>query len=198
MILLEDSNNKVDKHQKKNRYWEEHGIQVIRQRLPVGDYVLMNEKMADVIRRKTERGIKVKMMDLVGTYDVCVDEKSSIAELCQDVCGKDHNRFRDELIFAQNNGIKLHILVENDLDPINIKKKVVNTVIYKLEDLHRWTNPRLWIMEKGKQKYPRATKGSSLMKACMTLQKKYGCEFHFTSSRKAGAEVLRLLGVPFK
>lgn len=49
--------------------------------LPCGDYIIANEKVADVINRKKERGIPVKKMDFLGTYNVTVDTKKDIQEL---------------------------------------------------------------------------------------------------------------------
>lgn len=155
---------------------------MVRQRLPVGDYILVNDKVRDVFSRKEKRGIPVKMMDLLGTYSIAVDSKNSILELAGDVCGPDHDRFRDECIMAQNNGIKLVILVENE------------DGITTLKELHRWVNPRLWIRKYGKQVYPKATRGVTLMKACMTIEKKYGCLFLFCSPQDAGYMVLQILG----
>ena len=183
MTIIEDVNNKPGKHQLKNKFWTENGIEVIRQRLPVGDYVLMNDKIKDVFARKEKRGIPVKMMDLLGTYDVAVDSKKDIQELCGDVCGKSHERFRDECILAQNNGIKLIVLVENE------------DGIRELEELHRWVNPRLFIKRGGKQLYPKATMGVTLMKACMTMRHKYGCDFWFIDPYVAGAAVVTALSL---
>ena len=121
-------------------------------------------------------------MDLLGTYNVAIDSKNSIQELCGDICGKSHERFRDELILAQNNGIKLIILVENDVG------------ITQLSELHKWVNPRLFIHEHGKQKYPNATRGVTLMKSCFTMKKKYGAEFLFCKPEDAGKIIVELLG----
>ena len=182
-ILLEDVNNKPGKHSLKNQFWTDNGIEVIRQRLPVGDYVLANDKIQDVFQRKEKRGIPVKMMDLLGTYSVAVDSKNSIQELVGDICGKQHERFRDECILAQNNGIKLIVLVENE------------DGITDLHELHRWVNPRLWIRRGGKQLYPQATRGVTLMKAAMTMEKKYSVKFMFCKPEVAGTAVLSLLDI---
>ena len=154
-----------------------------------------NENTDDVFTRKEARGIPVKMMDLLGTYTVAVDEKYSIQELVGDVCGKSHDRFRDELKLAQNNGIKLFILVRNDPELVYSKNgtTVSNSTITSLKDLHKWVNPRLWIFQRGKQKYPKATKGIVLAKCCFTIQEKYGCEFIFCSSKDAGKKIVELL-----
>ena len=180
-ILLEDINNKPGKHIVKNQTWEENGIEVIRQRLPVGDYVMMNEKIYDVFERKTKRGIPIKMMDLLGTYEIAVDSKKDIQELCGDICGPQHERFRDECILAQNNGIKLIVLVENEDD------------VSDLTELHKWANPRLFIRRGGKQLYPKATRGVTLMKACMSMEKKYDVKFVFVSPINSAEAIVKLL-----
>lgn len=194
MVILEDQAQKMDKHKLKNLYWQKNGIDVIRMPLPVGDYIIGSEKVMDVIARKKMRGIAPKKMDFLGTYDVCVDSKFDIQELISDICGKQHDRFRDECILAMNNGIKLYILVENKGGQIK-GSKIVNPTIRRLEDLHKWVNPRLCIFKSGKQAYPSATKGVTLMKACMTIKRKYGTEFVFTTPEESGAEIVRLLNV---
>jgi len=195
MKLIEDKAQQQGKHRQKNRYWEQNGIQVLRYPLPVGDYILVNDKVQDVLDRKAARGIEPKKMDFLGTYDVCVDSKFSIQELVSDICGKSHERFRDECILSQNNGIRLIILVQNDYEVVYNRngKTIENYTITDLKDLHKWVNPRLWIFRSGKQAYPGATRGAVLMKACLTMEKKYGVEFQFCSSRDAGKKVVELL-----
>lgn len=195
MIICEDLGNKEGKHKKKHDYWDKKGIEIKRIPIPVGDYIAMNDKIADVINRKTVRNIPIKKMDLLGTYKVCVDTKKDIQELVGDICGKQHERFRDECILAQNNGIKLYVLVENDREVVNSRLNVVNEPITKLSDMHRWVNKRLWIRKGGKQVYPNATKGITLQKACYSMQQKYGVEFLFCTSQESGAKILELLNV---
>lgn len=211
MILLEDKGQQAGKHEDKNQYWKELGIEVTQVPLPVGDYVLANNKVMDVIFRKDKRGIPLKKMDFLGTYDVCVDTKKDIQELVGNVCGKQHARFRDECILAQNNGIKLYVLVQNVGGSVKGTKDFYNPTIMKLEELANWQNPRLFEMKnsneiighcrngkpryKRVQKYPGATKGETLMKACKTMQEKYGVEFVFCHNSEQGAKVLELLGM---
>lgn len=191
MVILEDQAQKLDKHKLKNLYWQKNGVDVIRMPLPVGDYIMGTEKVMDVIARKKMRGIAPKKMDFLGTYDVCVDSKFDIQELISDICGKQHDRFRDECILAQNNGIKLYILVENKKAAIT--KDIWNPTIRDLSELHTWKNPRLFIRRSGKQLYPSATRGITLQKACYTMEKKYGCKFLFCTPEESGAEIVRLL-----
>lgn len=175
MILLEDTRNQVSKHKMKNNWFAENDIEVRRTKLYVGDYTLpANQK-------------------------ICVDTKENIGEIVNNICGKSHERFRNELIRAQEAEIQLYILVENE-DGINC-----------LEDVKKWHNPRLDIYVRDtsnllgyyqngrprfgkKRKYPTATKGITLFKAMYTMQEKYGARFIFCHPNEAGAKVIELLG----
>lgn len=192
LVLIEDKSQKQGLHAIKNAYWEKQGIDVIRMPLPVADYIIANEKVMDVIARKRMRGIEPKKLDFLGTYDVCCDSKQSITELVSDLCGKQHERFRDQCILAQNNGIKMYVVVENRGGVIK-NSKIVNPTIRRLEDLHRWVNPRLCLWRSGKQLYPSATKGITLQRICMTMQRKYSVEFVFTTPEESGAKIVELL-----
>ena len=173
MIILEDSRNKTGKHTKKNQYFESQGIRVERTKLYVGDYTLPTDQ------------------------SICIDTKENIQELIGDICGKQHERFRSELVRAQESGIQLYILVENEGGFIG-KSNVITPTIKRLEDLHKWINPRLFIMCRGKdgkfiQKYPTATNGQRLMKICMTMESKYGCKFLFCRPTESGQIIVNLL-----
>lgn len=192
-MLIEDKGQQEGKHILKNRYFDCHDIEVLRAPLPVGDYIVASDKVFDVIKRKCDRKMEVKKMDFLGSYDVSVDTKKDIQEIIGNVCGKQHARFRDECILAQNNGIKLYMLVENT-DGVKC-----------IEDLFRWHNPRLerynkiaYMHNYGKwlntplPKTP-PTSGQTLAKALLTMQKKYGVEFRFCRPDEAGAIILKLL-----
>jgi ribosome-associated protein len=168
MIILEDTRQAEGKHEIKHSWFEANGIEVRRTKLYVGDYTLPTNQ------------------------SICVDTKKDIQELVGDIIGQ-HERFKAELIRAQEAGIKLYILVENESFTIR-GKNVESPFISRLEDLHRWVNPRLWIRKHGKQAYPNATRGITLQKACCTMQKKYGCEFVFCTPRDAGRRIIELLG----
>lgn len=70
-----------------------------------------------------------------------------------------------------------------------------------LEDIIFWENPRLkiydWVVVNGhpvkKQKYPKATKGTSLYKSLKTIRDKYGVEFRFCDKGETGFKILELL-----
>ena len=185
MILLEDTRQQACKHNIKHKWFESNGIEIRRTKLYCGDYSLPTDQ------------------------SICLDSKKDIQELISDICGKQHERFRNELIRAQEAGIKLYILVENRGGLISGTKDIYNPTIRTLEDLHKWKNPRLFIMKpsnevvgytksgspgyKRVQKYPSATKGITLQKACYTLQEKYGCKFIFTTPEDSGKRIIELL-----
>ncbi len=193
VVLIEDKANKEGAHELKNSYWKKNGIEVMRFPLPVGDYIVGSEKVMDVIARKKMRGMEPKKMDFLGSYDVCVDSKFDIQELVSDICGKQHDRFRDECILAQNNGIQLYIVVENKGGLIKYTRDVYNPTIRDLKDLHKWANPRLFVRKSGRQAYPNATRGITLQKACYTMEKKYGCKFIFCTPEESGKRIVDLL-----
>lgn len=188
MIILEDVAQKAQKHEVKRKYFESQGIEIARVPLPIGDYVLSNEMIEDVFRRKEARGIPVKKMDLLGTYKVCVDTKFSIGELYSDLI-QQHTRFRDEAILSQNNGIKLYILVEN--------KDGITCV----EDMVKWKNPRMfqyrkaWRMAKvNKEKEPKPPASNvQLIKIMHSMSRDYGISFLFCKPQNAGRRVIELL-----
>lgn len=171
MIILEDTRQQDSKHNKKKQWFEKNGIEVKRTKLYVGDYTFPKNQ------------------------SVCVDTKKDIQELIGDICGKQHERFREELIRAKEADIKLYILVENEPITINERKGIYSPFIDCLDNLHKFVNPRLFIWKNGKQLYPTATKGITLQKACMTMEKKYGVEFIFCRPYQAAEKVIELLAM---
>lgn len=194
-MILEDMGQKIGEHTHKNNYWKSNSIEVKRVPLPCGDYILANDKVLDVIKRKGKREVDLKKMDFIGTYDVSVDSKRDIQELIGNVCGKAHARFRDECILAQNNKVKLYILVENEDGITDIKQLFswqnprmhrYNKIAY-MHNLGKWQNIPL---PKGKP-----TSGEVLAKSLLTMQLKYGVEFLFCNPNESGKKILELLGV---
>ena len=192
MLIYEDKGNKEGKHIIKNKWWSEQGVEIVRIPLPVGDYVMNNPKIEDVISRKAKRGVDLKKMDFMGTYNISVDSKQSIMELISDFQAE-HERFRDELLLAKNNGIKLYIVVENDFQWISQKKNIYNTPVKEIKDLFRWKNPRAFIFKNGKQAYPNCAKGSWIAKTCMTMENKYGCKFMFCKPDESAEMIIKIL-----
>ena len=90
MWLIEDTRQQAGKHETKHRAWADHGDNLVRCALPVGDYALPPR--------------------------VAIDTKASMQEIAQNIGGssEEHGRFRRELQRAQDIGCHLYILVEND------------------------------------------------------------------------------------
>ena len=170
MIILEDSRQQEHKHDTKLKYFAEHDVEVRRTKLYIGDYTLPTNQ------------------------SICVDTKFCIAELISDICGKQHERFRNELLRAQESGIKLIVLVENESDYIPYtNKKIRNEQVNSLKDLFSWKNPRLFIRKGGKQVNPGATKGATIAKACITMENKYNVKFEFCHPKDSGKRIIELL-----
>lgn len=194
MIIVEDKGQQANKHEIKHKWFEQNNIDLLRHPLPVGDYILYTDEVADVIKRKEKRGIDVHKMDFLGSYKVCVDTKKDMQEIAGNVCGKQHPRFRDECILAQNNNIALYVLIEN------------KDGVKSIDDVFRWQNPRLRrynyikkMQSVGKYQNVKLsqtppTSGKTLAKALLTMQLKYGVEFLFCKPEEAGQRILELLG----
>lgn len=122
-------------------------------------------------------------------------QKILIQELLLDFYEQRHGSFHRELKRAENSGIKMFVLVENE------------DGIRNLEELKRWENPRLHRYNKiaymhriGKwnniplpKKPP--TDNMTLYKALCTIQSRYGVEFLFCKPDEAGQKILELLKV---
>ena len=151
MILLEDTRQQAKKHDIKHQWFEKNGITIRRQALYVGDYTLPTNQ------------------------SVCVDSKFSIQELVGDICGKQHERFRNELLRALDAGIKIIVLCEHGSD------------ITCLEDVYFWDNPRI-------KQSPKATTGQALYATLCTIRDKYNVQFEFCDKKDTGRRIMEILG----
>ena len=111
---------------------------------------------------------------LLNDQTTCIDLKRNLQEVAGNVC-QDHARFVRELERAREYGIKLLFLVEH------------GGAIKTLEDVQNWNNPRLKVS-------PYAVTGKRLYKIMLTMQEKYGIEWHFCDKRVTGKRIIELLG----
>ena len=149
MTIQIDSREKARAIQKILAEFEKRDIKHFVSKLPVGDYIsLDNPRFA-------------------------IDRKQSLAEVAVNV-GQDHARFKRELERAEEYGIKLIFLVEH------------GGSIKTLEDVQNWVNPRL-------KEHPLALTGPRLYKIMLTMQNKYGIEWHFCDKRCTGKRIIELL-----
>lgn len=137
-------------------------------------------ELARVQRQIEKKGVKTINSKLyVGDYQsldnprLVIDRKKDLQELCSNVC-QQHERFRRELVRAQDAGINLIILVEHGGD------------IHELEDVFFWDNPRI-------KDSPRATTGRALYRSLLTIRDRYGVRFEFCDKRHTGERIVELL-----
>lgn len=195
--IAEDKGQQKKKHEVKHKWFADNGIELVQLPLPVGDYILLDERVQEVVER---RGDKLKKMDLLGVTKISVDTKKDLGEVTNNICGKSHARFRDECILAQQNGIKLIVLVEH------------SRFIKSLEDVGNWKNPRVWqycrkygiptkgdidaeiaeFVAHGGSKPP--TSGTQLAKAMQTMSDKYGITWMFCDKKDTGRVIVETLG----
>jgi len=203
MKIAIDKGQQAGKHEVKHSWLRENGHELLELPLPVGDYIEITDAVQSVIDR---RGDRLKKMDFMGVVNVSVDTKKDMQEVVGNISGRSHARFRDECILAQQNNIKLYILVEH------------GGKVNSLEAVKDWKNPRQYLYEKKIRKLyniPKGadfqeeidelkehgakikrgpTTGEELYKAMTTMQEKYGCEFVFTDKKNCGQMIIELLG----
>lgn len=181
MTIIEDTRQQIGKHIKTNEQLERLGIKILRSKLPCGDYA--------------------NMLNM----SVVIDSKKDLQECVNNICGKLHERFRRECQLAQDNGIKLIILVEH------------GGYIKSLESVKDWINPRQFMYEREIRKefgIPKGadfqaevaelkshgakivrgpTTGEELYKAIVTMSEKYSVEWVFCEKKDTGSKIIELL-----
>lgn len=152
MIIQIDSREKPRAIQKILKDFKEHDVKFYSSKLYVGDY--MNPKRPDVV----------------------VDRKQNLSEICANVGSNaaEHERFRSEIIRANEVGIKVIVLIEHGRG------------YSKLEDIKFWQNPRL-------RESPRATSGEKLYKILRTMCDKYDMDVTFCEKNETGKRIRELL-----
>lgn len=149
MIICDTREHKSEWERIKAQF-DRLGVKYDRSKLYVGDYQSLNNAL------------------------LVVDRKQHLGEICSNVC-QQHERFRAELIRAQEAGIKLIILCEHGG---NIKT---------IEDVYFWDNPR--------KKYSKgALDGQRLFKMMRTMTQKYGVEWQFCTKQQTGRRIAEILG----
>lgn len=118
-----------------------------------------------------------------------VDRKKDLQEIISNVTVQ-HDRFRRELIRAEESGIQIIVLCEH------------GEGIKCLDDIRDWDNPRLHITRfavvNGRAckvpSYPNATTGPELHKTLRTISERYNVRFEFCDPSETGARIVQLLG----
>lgn len=89
MVILEDTRQKVGKHDTKESWFADNDVELVRSKLFAGDYCL--------------------------PPTVAIDTKQNLMEIAGNMCGNvaERRRFREECKTAQNAGCRLVFLVEH-------------------------------------------------------------------------------------
>lgn len=144
-----------------------------------------------IVKEFDDQGIKHFVSKLwIGDYmsydnpRLIIDRKQNLTELASNVC-QQHDRFRRELIRANDNDVKLVILCEH------------GNGIECLEDVIFWENPRGTVRKKTKDGWQnvktKAMKGEVLYKILCTLMDKYGVKFEFCDKKDTGKRIVEIL-----
>ena len=168
ITIVQDTREKVGKHNSIENFFEKEKIPVLRSKLPFGDYTLIND------------------------YTVVIDFKQNFLEIENNLT-KQHTRFRNEIINANNFGIGLVILIEeeiqyNSLDDVSSRYKIP-----------KWKSTT-YEMING-VKHVKHRKGQpmgnfnveTIIKAMKTMQEKYAVIFAFTTKEKCGEAIIDIL-----
>ena len=130
-----------------------------------------------IIEEFDRQGVKHPVSKLmVGDYmnydnpRLVIDRKQNLSEVCSNVC-QGHERFRRELLRAQEYGIQLVILVEHGKG------------IKSLADVIWWRNPR----------GDKSMQGDVLSKIMETQERKYGVRWEFCEKRQTGKRIIEIL-----
>ena len=166
-VLIEDTRNQPGKHENVRQFAEMVGIRIVRTKLVCGDYSLPTNQ------------------------SVCIDTKQDLNEVYSNLV-QSHDRFARECDLAQQLGIRLAILVEDD-------------EVERLEDVHKWSNPRFrrYMMLKAGHakgrfmgtKLPAKAPVDSkrLQKMMETFAEHHGCEWQFCRKSETGLRICEIL-----
>ena len=152
MVIQIDTREKPQAIQRILKDFQKNDVKFFKSKLYVGDY--MNPKKPDIV----------------------VDRKQNLSEICANVGSnkEEHDRFRDEIIRANDIGVKVIVLIEHG--------KGFTT----LEDIQWWDNPRL-------KKSPKATTGEKLYKILSTMCDRYDMEIQFCDKADTGRRIREIL-----
>ena len=159
MIIQQDTRQKLKHHTLKEKWFEDHGIKVVHSKCIVGDYIIPSDG------------------------SISVDTKKDIGELYSDLI-QQHNRFKAECELAQEIGIKLYILVEN------------NDNVTCINDIIKWKNPQYFVWLKRQRqgvKCKAPASNQQLLKIMYSMERKYDMTFLFCRPMESAEKIVKLL-----
>lgn len=171
--IVIDTRQQAGKHEHKDSWFAAHGVETVHRALKFGDY------MAD-------------------GSNVAVDTKRNMAEVAQNINGRQHDRFKRECIRAQDAGCRLVVLVEN----LNGYECVAHVAAWENDHCthcrlrrQRVCNPRNPSGKCMRHSTMKPIQGPRLARAMQTMEQRYGVRFEFCHPRDAARRICELLGV---
>ena len=166
MILQVDTREHASEWNRIQKQFDKLGIQYVRSKLYVGDYMSLDNAR------------------------LVVDRKKDLQELCGNVC-QQHERFKRELIRAMEAGIQIVFLVEHGPDIRSLE----DVYFWQNPRKHeiRWRYNK---QTGQKEKYfvsPKAVDGVQLYKSLSTIQDRYGAKFAWCAKDETGARIMEIL-----
>ena len=166
MILQVDTRERASEWNRIQKQFDKLGIQYVRSKLYVGDYMSLDNAR------------------------LVVDRKKDLQELCGNVC-QQHERFKRELIRAMEAGIQIVFLVEHGSDVRSLE----DVYFWQNPRKHeiRWRYNR---QTGQKEKYfvsPKAVDGKQLYKSLCTIQDRYEAKFQFCTKDQTGKKIMEIL-----
>lgn len=168
IYLQIDSRQQANKHDLKDKYFQEKGIKTLKSKLPFGDYALINDT------------------------SICIDTKKDMLEL-ENCLTKDHVRFRNEITNANNFGIGIIILIEEEIEYRNLDDVALRYQIPKWKSNSFQKIDGKMVCKHRKGQPMGQFKVETLVKAMKTMQQKYAVIFAFTTKEKCGEAIIDML-----
>lgn len=159
ITIIQDTREKIGANDIIENYFKDNGVKILRSKLPYGDYALL------------------------GNWELIIDTKESFLE-CENCLTKDHVRFRNEIIGANEHNIYLIILIEEKYNYISLEEFKEH---YQIPKWKSTTN-------KHKRGQPMAQFNvETIVKAMETMQQKYEVLFLFTTPEDCPKKMLDIL-----
>ena len=164
MTIQCDTREHAKEWERIRRQFDRLGVDYIRSKLWVGDYMSLDNPRLIIDRKK-------ELQELIGNVT------------------QQHERFTKELLRAQEKGIKLIILCEHGEGIAELQ----DVYFWDNPRLHIMDWSVVDGKPQKVQKYPKATRGDSLYRALCTIRDKYGVTFKFCDKHDTGYQIMNIL-----
>lgn len=162
-----DTRQQLGKHNAKNRWFAEHGVEIVAVKLDAGDYAY-------------------------APSNILIDTKKDVDELSMD-CGKDHARFVREIDRAAASGCRLVVLIEQHPE-YNDRENLRHWSGYVCRKCRK-CDPNGGDRCATRKYTP--MHGARLAKILDKLEENHGAKFVFCSKSKSAQIICDMMGIPY-